>query len=101
VRVLRTERAVYLDKVYDLLWERWNPSADLTLSQRALGVTGNVTVRFVIEPSGKIRHKEVVKKSGNAYLDYLALDAIPRRLPRFHSDLERVPITHEVTFRMR
>jgi len=101
VSARRTERAVYLDKVYDLLWERWNPSADLTLSQRALGVTGNVTVRFVIEPSGKIRHKEVVKKSGNAYLDYLALDAIPRRLPRFHSDLERVPITHEVTFRMR
>jgi len=101
VAARRTERAVYLDRVYDILYAGWNPSADLPLSQRALGVSGDVTVRLVIEASGRIRSSAIIRASGNPYLDHLALEAIPRRLPRFHAELEREPITYEITFRSR
>jgi TonB family protein len=101
VSARRTERGVYLDRVYDLLMKRWNPSEDLTLEQRVLGVTGDVTVRLVIEPSGRVRSEEIERSSGNPYLDYLAAEAIPKRLPRFHGEMEQVAMVHLVTFKVR
>ena len=101
VSVRRTERAVYVDKVYDLLMTRWNPSRDLPMEQRVKGVNGNVTVRIVIDPSGRVLSKEVASSSGNPYLDYLATEAVPKRLPRFHVEMEQVSLVHPVTFKSR
>ena len=62
------------------------------MAQRVAGITGDVTVRIVIEPSGRVRSKDVERSSGNPYLDYLAIDAVPKRFPRFHAEMEHTPV---------
>jgi len=101
VAARRTERGVYLDKVVDVLMSRWNPGRDLPMEQKAAGVKGAVTVRVVIEPTGRVSSKEVSRSSGNPYLDYLAMEAIPKKLPRFHPEMEQVSLVYPATLNWR
>jgi TonB family protein len=52
------------------------------MDERARGLQGEVTVRYQVHPSGRVRGVTVVRSSGHPSLDALAVAAVPARLPR-------------------
>ncbi|MFT7520700.1 MAG: TonB family protein, partial [Kiritimatiellia bacterium] len=78
----------------------WN-KMDLSLHQRAMGLQGDATVVFAVRSSGKVSDKQLVRSSGYATLDQMALDAVPKRLTRFPVELDSSSLVHRYTFRYR
>lgn len=74
---------------------------DLSVHERALGIQGDVTVVFHVQHNGRVSDATIVRRSGHASLDQMALDAIPDRLPRFPKDIEQDAIYHLYTFHYR
>jgi TonB family protein len=86
-----------LDREISKLWL----TMDLSVHERALGIQGDVFVRFLVESDGKVSGKVLTRSSGYASLDSMALDAIPERLPRIPRDVDYQRIYHEYRFHYR
>jgi len=90
----------YISQVEDIIGARWQRQ-DIGTHSRAAGIQGQVTVQYKIRPTGKVTNLELSRSSGNAALDQMALEAVPRKLPRFPSDLDRDLIPHRIVLRYR
>jgi TonB family protein len=100
VSTRETPLGQYIARATAAIDARWR-TADLDPHSRALGIQGDVTVRYLIHPDGRTSDVVVVRKSGNPTLDQLAIQAIPARLDRFPRELGKTPIIHEITLRYR
>jgi len=100
VSALRDPLGVYMRRVEDALTERWLQH-DLNIADRARGIQGDVTIRYVIESNGRISALEIVRHSGHIELDLLALKAVPTRFPRIPRAVGRDRIHHQVKLRYR
>lgn len=95
-----TTLGAYVQRAEALIDRRWR-SHDLAPQHRASGVQGQVTVRYVIQPGGRVSDVRVKQSSGNLQLDRMAANAIPGRLPRLPPELADRPLHHQVTLRYR
>lgn len=95
-----TPRGRYRARVDEKILKKWR-EMDLSLHERALGIQGDVTVVVHIRASGKVLDKTLIRSSGHHSLDAMALDAVPRRLPRFPNELSVPTMFHRYTFRYR
>ena len=64
-----------------------------------MGKQGVVEVSFVVSRNGRVSQAQIVRKSGTEGLDRLALQSIPRWLPRFPEDIDRRQIQFSYVFR--
>jgi TonB family protein len=91
----------YIGGLEDSVMGRWR-RLELSVADRARGVSGRVGVRYRVAPDGRTSAVHVSSSSGYAPLDALALEAIPRRVAPFPPELARsTPIWHEVVLRYR
>ncbi len=95
-----TPLGAWLQRAESLIVERWRGS-DLDAHAKAMGLQGLVTVRYVVQGSGRVSEARVTRSSGNASLDQMALDAIPPRLPRLPREQRGEPLPHQITLRYR
>ncbi len=79
---------------------RWS-RMDLEPHAQALGIQGNVTVRYLVRRSGQTSEVRVVRSSGLPALDGMAVRAIPPRVERIPDALGRAELHHEITLRYR
>ncbi|HHO51401.1 MAG TPA: TonB family protein, partial [Deltaproteobacteria bacterium] len=100
VSTIGTPLGAWIQRCEALIAQRWR-SRDLDPHARALGLQGQVTVRYVIQGTGRVSEAKVTRSSGNANLDQMALDAIPAKLPRLPRGLRSVPLHHQITLRYR
>jgi len=90
----------YISQVEDIVGARWQRQ-DIDTSSRAVGIQGQVTVQYSIRPTGRVTDIHLTRSSGNRTLDQIAVDAIPRKLPRFPPGIEREAIRHRIVLRYR
>jgi TonB family protein len=90
----------YVATLERAILERWS-SMDLDVHARAIGIQGDVTVRYRIRRSGTTSDVRVVRSSGLPSLDGMAIRAIPARLPRIPDAVGREELHHEITLRYR
>jgi len=90
----------YIAQVEDIVGARWQQQ-DIGTSSRAVGIQGQVTVQYTIRPTGRVTEIELARSSGHPILDQIALDAIPRKLPRFPPGIEKAQIPHRIVLRYR
>jgi TonB family protein len=95
-----TAEGAYLQRVSERIEARWD-HGDLDLQSRAMGVQGEVTLRYEIRRDGRVQRIQLVRSSGNAALDRMARAAIPERVERFPPELHGAALHHQVTFRYR
>lgn len=100
VSAVGTPLGAYIQRVEDLVAARWK-RADLAPHARALGIQGEVAVRYRVRRNGVVEDKRVARSSGNPQLDAMALAAIPRKLPRFPRDLTEEVVHHQLLLRYR
>jgi TonB family protein len=98
VSALGTELGAYLHEVDKRISRAWH-EVDLPMEDRALGIQGRVTLTIQVRSTGKVLRLEVTASSGNARLDEMARQAIPRRFKAFPRTLEFEGISHRVTLR--
>jgi len=99
VNAAATERGAYVQRVNERVMERFN--RPLPIHLRDVQVRGAVTVRIVIQPGGRVDGVEVVKSSGDAWLDVFARDSIPPRLPRIPRELPQQPLVLDLVLNYR
>ena len=90
----------YRARIDEVVEDRWVRS-DLSVHERATGIQGSVVVVFKVEANGKVHDKAITRSSGHPPLDRMAQDAIPERLPRFPTSLERPELFHRYQFHYR
>jgi TonB family protein len=90
----------YIAQVEDIVGARWQ-NKDIGTFSRARGIQGQVTVQYRIQPNGRVTDIRLARSSGHTLLDQIALQAIPRKLPRFPSGLGREDIPHRIVLRYR
>lgn len=100
VSALATERGAWIQEVDAVVRERW-ASRELPVHLQGIGLRGEATVQFVIQPNGRTSEPVLVRRSGNEWLDAYALDAIPPKVPKMPRTLEPVAVEHRITFRYR
>lgn len=88
----------YLERVEAEVNARWQRS-DLSIQRRGLGIQGRVGVRYRIDNRGRVEGLELMRSSGIADLDLLAMRAVPSRLPPPPRGL--APVHHEVLLTYR
>lgn len=87
----------YTQAALDLVNERWYDE-DLPLEQRVAGVQGSVLVRFDVNRNGRVKGLKLLRRSGHAALDRMALRAVPSRLPAPPEEVP-APVRQQVAFR--
>jgi TonB family protein len=97
VAALATPLGRYTQVALDLVNERWYDE-DLPVEQRVAGVQGSVLVRFDVNRNGRVRGVKLMRRSGHAALDRMALRAVPSRLPAPPDDVD-APCRQQVAFR--
>ncbi|MFK7929547.1 MAG: energy transducer TonB [Myxococcota bacterium] len=95
-----TAKGRYRATVDERIYKNWS-AMDLSLHERALGIQGDVTIVLHVRASGKVLDTTLVRSSGHNSLDGMAMDSVPKRLPRFPKDLDIDTIFHRYTFRYR
>jgi TonB family protein len=90
----------WVQRAEEIVDERWR-QLDLGTHDRAVGIGGQVTVRYVVRPGGRVIDKWVDLSSGHPTLDDMALSAIPTRLPRLPKEVEHDVLHHRMTLRYR
>lgn len=95
-----TPLGAYVTRLEDIVAARWR-DLDLDLHDRAVGIQGEVAVRYVVHRSGAVSDVTVARSSGHPTLDAMARAAVPSRLPRFPSELEEEQVFHEVVLGYR
>ena len=91
---------MYAEHVERALLDNWH-AKDISVDQRMLGARGEVTVLFRIRKSGRVADLVLTRSSGDAHIDHLALQAVPKRFARFPSDLRERFLIFEWTFHYR
>ena len=100
VETVGTPLGVWVARAEQRITTRWG-GLDLEPHERALGLQGQVTVRYVVAPNGRVSEVGIARSSGNDQLDRMALDAIPTRLPRLPRERRDRPLHHQITLRYR
>jgi TonB family protein len=90
----------YVDDLERRVMDRWS-AMELDIQARALGIQGDVTVRYRIRRSGATADVRVARSSGLPALDGMAIRAIPARVGRLPAAFEGEELHHEVTLRYR
>lgn len=90
----------YLADAEQRVLDRWF-AQPIDAERRALLPTTEIVVRFDVERNGRVSEPAIVRGTGDALLDHIALSAIPRRLPRFPKDLVLDHFSHQLTLRYR
>ena len=90
-----TPLGIYISTIEDKIRKAWV----LPVEYRAMGTQGVVEVSFVVSRNGRVSQAQIVRKSGTEGLDRLALQSIPRWLPRFPDDIDRRQIQFSYVFR--
>ena len=86
----------YVDQLNAIILRRW-ATMDLTVDERAGGISGTVLIRYQIWPTGKVTDRQIAASSGQLGLDRMALEAIPEHVPRFTNDMNlEQPFWHQV-----
>jgi len=96
----RTDLGEYMQTAYTQIRDRWF-DLDLTAHDKALGIGGQVTLEFVITRNGRVQDLRVVSSSGHPSLDQLALEAVPKHLPRLPRKLGVPAVRHRMLLRYR
>jgi len=93
-----TALGAYIARMDDGIHDAWE-QIDLATHDKGIGITGNVTVYFRVQPSGKVADVQLLASSGNAAIDRKALLAIPKRVERRPNDVELAGDLHrKITF---
>ncbi|NCG21644.1 MAG: TonB family protein [Rhodobacterales bacterium] len=100
VNAVQTERGEYTQAVDAQINERWN-ILELPPSERGQLFQGFVTVSFTIEANGRLSDVQVIRASGNAWLDALAKQALSEKVQRIPKSLGTTQLKREITFRYR
>ena len=99
-----TELGRYRNQIDEVIKSRWY-ARDIDVHQRAQAIQGTTTVEFRVRTSGRVCDVSLVRSSGVLELDRIAVDAIPRRLPRFprvlRKSLDGDSVVQRVSFRYR
>lgn len=95
-----TDRGAWVQAIDEVVRAHWTDQ-EFPAHLAAMGVRGDTTVRFTVQPNGRTGEVTLVRRSGNETLDAIALAAIPERVPRMPAGIELVAIEHEITFRYR
>jgi len=66
------------ERIDRTLRENWH----FPIEYKFMGLTGRTKVEFRVLPDGKITDIRIIRQSGHAELDALALQAVPRRIPK-------------------
>lgn len=90
----------YRAEIDEVIEDAW-VTMDLSLHERALGIQGFAVIVFHVQENGKVTDKTLLRSSGYASLDSMAMDAVPDRLPRFPKDMDQSSIFHRYTFNYR
>ena len=99
VNAIATARGAYIQRVDGQLQNAWM-ERPIPVDLIARGVKGSVTVRFEIARGGRVSDVRLTGTSGNEWLDVLAFQVVPERLPRVPVDVP-APLLHEVTLHLR
>ena len=94
---LGTANGEYRKLLDEIISSNWM-QADLTPGARAQGVQGATVIDFTVKRSGKVKHLNVLRPSGHAQLDAMAVAAIPKRLPRIPAFLKERKVRHRYIF---
>ena len=87
----------YTQLALEVVNSRWYDE-ELPLAQRVAGVEGSVLVRFDVSRNGRVNGVKLLRRSGFASLDRMALRAVPSRLPELPDDVDGA-IRQQVSFR--
>ena len=90
-----TPLGVYISTIEDEIRKAWV----LPVEYRAMGTQGVAEVSFVVSRNGRVSRAQIVRKSGTDGLDRIALQSIPRWLPRFPKEIDRRQIQFSYVFR--
>lgn len=90
----------YVAQVEALIRAAWD-DLELDVHRRALGIQGATTVQFLVTRRGEVEDLRVVRHSGHADLDRLALRAVPTTVPPIPADVGARRILHRVTLHYR
>ena len=63
-----------------------------------MGLTGRTKIEFRVLPNGDIVNVHVIRKSGHVELDELALDAVPKRIPKITEPVPEKGIVLQFSF---
>jgi len=95
-----TSLGAWAELVDQKVYGRW-ATLELPMEQRARGLQGEVTVRYHVLASGRVRGVDVVRSSGHPSLDTLAVSAVPARLPRPPAETRPHGVVYEHTLAYR
>jgi len=99
-KVGETPLGRYTQDIYQIVQEGWY-AQDLDDQDKALGIQGRATVVFRVHRNGRVSGLAMLRSSGHASLDALALQAVPDRLPRFPRNLDLPEVVEQITFHYR
>ncbi len=100
VQARGTEIGEYTEKVYDIVQTAWY-EVDLSDDEKALGIQGDVTIIFHVRRNGRVEDLSVLRPSGNALLDGMAIAAVPNKLPRIPRTIPNNELLQQITFHYR
>jgi TonB family protein len=100
VQARGTEIGEYTEKVYDEVQKAWY-EMDLSDDEKALGIQGDVTIIFHVRRNGRVDDLSVLRSSGHALLDSMALAAVPNKLPRIPRKIQNSELLQQITFHYR
>jgi TonB family protein len=95
-----TPLGTYLAIIEEKILARWM-AEEISPQRLALAQSGEVILEFYIPANGKIQAPRVIRGTGDPWLDHLALEAVPARLPRFPPDLGLEGLHHRLILRYR
>lgn len=98
--VAGSELGDFVEDLERRVLERWS-SMNLDPHARALGIQGDVTVRYRVRRNGATTDVRVVRSSGIPGLDGMAVRSIPPRVGRLPATYPGEELQHEVRLRYR
>lgn len=94
---MRTEDGEYRKILDEIISSNWM-AQDLPHSSQASGLQGATVVDFIIKRSGRVSRLHLRVTSGHKLLDEIALNAVPKRLPRIPKSLKYRKMKHRYIF---
>ena len=92
----RSHEGVYRSLIDEIISENW--LAMPLDGPESIHIHGATVIEFKIRRTGRVANVELTKTSGHSILDIVALNSIPKRLPRLPREVGK-KMRHQYTFR--
>lgn len=93
----QSHEGIYRGLIDEIISERWlSMPID---GSNSMFLRGATTIEFMVRRTGRVARVRLTKTSGHSSLDLIALQSIPKRLPKLPREISSKKMHHQYTFR--